>query len=216
MNVGGHVEVARRLHPGRPLVWLGAALPDLAAMGGFRLLGHTTNTAVEKGITLHHRTDEAFHRHPHFTEPMGRLRAVLATDGISRGPARAVSHVGPELLLDGELLREPVLDDSVTNAFDCITGSDDELGSLVLDEHREPWLIHLAKVPTWGLPTDYADPAAIARRLHRILARRPRLAFDSEHVEAIEHRLSVEQTAIVATAPELLDDLEHELSVSAD
>jgi len=212
VNVAGHVAVAMRLHPARPQIWLGAALPDLAAMGRHRLLGSIDNHDVTRGIQLHHRTDEAFHRHLLFTEPMARLRQVLAVDGVSRGPARAVAHVGPELLLDGELLAESIVDSSVKSAFDEIVSLGSTLATLVAVDKQADWLRHLAQVPEWGLPDDYDDPTSVAIRLHRILDRRPRLAFDQALVSPIASRLAAEQTEIVATSEELVASLVAELA----
>lgn len=199
-----------RLAPDEPRVWLGAALPDLGAMGRFRLMGDTPDPGVAAGIALHHATDDAFHRHPTFTEAMARLRSDLASDGVGRGPARAVAHVGPELLIDGFLLEDEQLSVAVNSAFAEIEPLGPALSSLV-ETSGDDWLRHLATVPSWGLPTDYADPHAVAHRLLRILSRRPRLQLDSAHVEAIGNRLSAEQPALNLAIPSLMDDLEGSL-----
>lgn len=210
MNIAGHVTVAMRLAPDAPRVWLGAALPDLGAMGRFRLMGQTADPDVSAGIALHHATDDVFHRHPTFTGAMARLRADLAGDGVGRGPARAVAHVGPELLIDGYLLGDPTVGEAVDAAFAQIEFLGPSLATLV--ESNEPaWERHLAEVPGWGLPTDYADPLAVANRLHRILSRRPRLQLDSGHVEHVGHRLAAEQADLDAAVPELIGDLERSL-----
>lgn len=210
MNIAGHVAVAIRLAPDAPRVWLGAALPDLGAMGRFRLMGHSDDPEVTAGIALHHATDDAFHRHPTFTAAMARLRTDLAADGVGRGPARAVAHVGPELLIDGFLLEEASISDAVDAAFAEIRHLGPSLTTLV-DAAPAAWDHHLAEVPRWGLPTDYADPHAVARRLHRILAARPRLQLDSDHVSGIGDRLAAEQPALDAAVPELITDLERDL-----
>ena len=211
MNIAGHIAVAMRLAPSSPRVWLGAALPDLGAMGRFRLLGDSPDPEVTAGIAIHHATDDAFHRHPLFTEAMARLRSDLDTDGVGRGPARAVAHVGPELLIDGRLLDDHVVLGAVNAAFAEITHVGSALTSLV-ERNSEAWDDHLSRVPLWGLPTDYADPHAVADRLHHILSRRPRLAFSSEQIRAVGFRLAAEQPAIDQKVPELLDDLELTLS----
>lgn len=210
MNVGGHIAVAMRLAPGEPRVWLGAALPDLGAMGRFRLMGDTVDPDVTAGIALHHATDDAFHRHSTFTEAMARLRSDLATDGVARGPARAVAHVGPELMIDGFLLEDDQLSDAIDAAFAEIDELGPALASLV-ETSGDDWMRHLAKVPAWGLPTDYADPHAVARRLHRILAQRPRLQVDAAHIDVIGQRLATEQPTLNLAVPSLIDDLEQSL-----
>lgn len=210
MNVAGHVAVAMRLAPGAPRVWLGAALPDLGTFGGFRLMGDTPDLDVSAGIAIHHATDDAFHRHPTFTEAMAQLRTDLRSDGIERGPARAVAHVGPEMLIDGRLLADPVLDDGIDAAFAEIEPLGPALASLVVTD-TDGWERHLSEIPAWGLPTDYADPHAVARRLHRILHRRPRLAFDATHVDPIGHRLAERQPDLDTAVPQLITDLERSL-----
>lgn len=210
MNIGGHIAVAMRLAPDEPRVWLGAALPDLGAMGRFRLMGDSPDPDVTAGIALHHATDDAFHRHPTFTEAMARLRADLAADGVGRGPARAVAHVGPELMIDGFLLEAEQLNNAVNAAFAEIEPLGPGLGSLV-ETSSDEWLRHLRKVPSWGLPTDYADPHAVAHRLQRILSSRPRLELDRAHVGAIGTRLAAEQPALNLAIPDLIDDLEGSL-----
>ncbi len=211
MNVAGHVAVAMRLHPDRPRVWLGAALPDIGAMGRFRLMGDSADTDVRTGIAVHHATDDAFHRHASFTGVMARLRSDLDDDGIGRGPARAVAHVGPELLIDGRLLDQDDVIDAIDAAFAEIENLGPALSTLV-ERDGEAWGQHLSRVAGWGLPTDYADPQAVARRLHRILLRRPRLAFPDDQVGPIGQRLAAEQPAIDDALPDLVDDLEATLS----
>ena len=211
MNIAGHVAVAMRLAPDAPRVWLGAALPDLGAMGRFRLMGSTPDPDVTAGIAIHHATDDAFHRHPTFTGAMARLRTVLSDDGVARGPARAVAHVGPELLIDGTLLADPAVAEAVDASFAEIEVLGAALASLV-ESDAASWERHLGKVQSWGLPTDYADPHAVAGRMHRILERRPRLSFDPSLVGRIGDRLATEQPGLDAGVPDLISDLESSLT----
>ena len=127
MNFVGHIEVARRLPgapraPGEPSAGfagpggeragylVGAALPDFAAMGRFRLssaaaadgpVGERSRVGLRRGLEVHHRTDDAFHRHRWFREASVAVTERLQADGVARGPAMACGHVGVELLLDG-------------------------------------------------------------------------------------------------------------------
>ena len=209
MNVGGHVTVATAVLQGRgPGFLLGAALPDLAAMGRFRLRGHTTDQAVTAGIAVHHATDDAFHRHPWFVERNRRLAGMLLDAGVDRGAARACSHVGIELLLDGELLADRAIAEAIGSAFDAIVERRHALATLVVADDRLDWLTHLDWLATHHLPSDYDDAVAVARRLYRILARRPRLALNIDHVEIVAETLTDAQPDIKATARSLVDDLE--------
>jgi hypothetical protein len=213
-------------------VLLGAALPDLAAMGGFRLrssrahrvaasvvssaaeapavgaaAGVGAMAALARGITLHHRTDEAFHRHRWFTERNAELYQRLRHAGFERGPARACSHVGTELLLDGELLAQHTVSEATAAALDAIGTCRDDLAPLLRTGEPDRWLAHLERLATHRLPADYNEPDAVAHRLHRIMGRRPRLAFEAALVPALTAALAQHQQGIVTTAVDLVEDL---------
>ncbi|MEL7157341.1 MAG: hypothetical protein AAFN30_12175 [Actinomycetota bacterium] len=210
MNAGGHIAVAAGQESDAGLL-LGAALPDLGAMGGFRLLGRSDDRSVTDGIDLHHRTDDAFHRHPWFTQRNRRLTQRLDDAGLGRGPARACSHVGIELLLDGELMAVPELRHASTRAYDAIDHRLDALDGLVRDDERTRWRRHLQLIARRHLPTDYDQPTAVAARLHRILARRPRLALAAEHIATVAAALADEQPSIADSARDFLVELRAEL-----
>lgn len=207
MNLGGHIAVATSASDD-PVFWLGSALPDLAAIGRFRLLGRTENVALAAGISFHHRTDTAFHRHGWFTSVQGELQSQLTGAGLGRGAARAVAHVGPELLLDGALETANGHQRSALDAIDLVA---DDTQSLVDDDRLAAWTQHLQRVSELGMPRDYDDPAAVAGRLHRILRDRPRLAFEPSQIEAVTVLLAAVQPRIVDTAPDLIADLVAEL-----
>ncbi|MEM9134095.1 MAG: hypothetical protein AAF962_24780 [Actinomycetota bacterium] len=216
MNAGGHIAVAHRLGTfdgdDDSGVNLGAALPDLASIGHFRLRGSTDDDAVSHGIDLHHRTDDAFHQHPWFTGRNRELADRLGADGVGRGPARACSHVGIELLLDGELLRDPTHQAASADAYNGILDRLDDLESLVEAEHRARWRLHLTRVAERHLPDYYDDPQAVAALLHRILSARPRLALPTEHVPVVAAALADVQPDIAATATDLLGQLRAEVA----
>ncbi len=214
MNVGGHIVVAASVAPEEPVVWLGAALPDLGAMGRFRLLGSTPDPEVTRGIAMHHRTDDVFHSHPWFTGLMSRLRASLKEAGLDRGAARAIAHVGPELLLDGELLRRPGQTDAVDTTIRLLDEPElrARLRSLVSPDMATDWIEHLASVAGHPSPPDHHDPHAVAQRLHRILRRRPRLAFDADQVAAAAACLDAEHERLLSGVDELMSDLIRDVS----
>ncbi len=216
VNFVGHIEVARLVGGGRsssPGFLLGAALPDLAAMGRFRLTDRPADPDMAAGVDLHHRTDDAFHRHPLFRSTSSAASTALAEAGLSRGASRACGHVGIELLLDGHLLGDrAVLRSSVEEAM--ATGADraGELIDLVGPEHRAEWHHHLERLTDWPVPDDYHRPDAVARRLQRILSRRPRLRFSADDVGAVATGLAGQAHAVITGAPGLLDDLDRDLT----
>lgn len=178
---------------------LGAALPDLAAMGRFRLRGQrAVDSAISDGISLHHRTDELFHGHPWFLRLQREIGEQLESDGVGRGPARACSHVGIELLLDGELLAAADTVGATSSALRQIDERREEVAALVRPEWRAAWERHLDRLSTDRLPTWYHKPEAVADVLYRMLSRRRRLAFKPELIPTV--------SSVLARAKRLVDD----------
>ncbi len=213
MNLGSHIAVAKYLHPGQPRIWLGAALPDIATIGRIRLLGSTDDEEIQAGIALHHQTDDAFHRDPWFTSRQRRLTDSLRGAGLERGPTRAVAHVGPELLLDGALLQQSDLRDTINLALTQISPSSSILAPLVEGDSTD-WLDHLHRFTGGGIPTDYHDPSAVAARLQRILAHRKRLAFSTNQIDLVAGELAVEADHITRTALDFVADLGEQIASS--
>lgn len=208
----GHADTRRSSAIEVPVVALGAALPDLASMGHFRLLGKARpGSDLAVGIDAHHTTDHHFHRHPWFLELSGDTARRLTDVGLSRGAARACGHVGVELLIDGRLWREGVVRTATRRTFrqlaSLLDGDDAELAGLVVPNRRAAWLTHLERLSTGDPPADQDDPAATAGRLFRILQRRPRLRFDAEHIPLVEATLAQVNPAITARSLTLVDEL---------
>ncbi len=231
MNFVGHIHLAQRyLHNVNPSggdagdgrrgdsydnvgFLLGAALPDFAAMGRFRITERPADPAVRSGIELHHRTDDAFHAHPWFRHLSKSVSTKLEDAGIGRGAARACGHVGVELLLDGMLLEETAeLRDAVERATARSIDQSLGLATAVDIDHRSDWEAHLDSVATWPLPSNYRNPGAVSERLRRILTRRPRLAFDVAHVSIVAMTLAEYQSELEAGAPRLLAELDLSLA----
>ena len=229
MNFVGHIHLARiavgdagpggvdpNQRRGRPAdrgFLVGAALPDIAAMGRFRLAAPSTDRAVRGGIDLHHRTDDAFHRHPWFRRNAKAVTDELDRAGLTRGAARACGHVGVELLLDGRLLHDRSdLGPSVQWTIAELARPDLLLSDLVGPEHRPAWAAHLQAVSAWTLPDDYRLPAAVAERLQRILTRRPRLAFGPDQVATVAAVLTERQPILEADLEEMVTDLSETLA----
>lgn len=179
VNFFGHAVVSRwcAAHPaggeyvGGAAHALGAMLPDFASMCG-GTLATPTEEPLAAGVALHHRTDAVFHHHRHVLELMGELHERLLRAGCGRGPARAGSHIGIELLLDGVLL-----DDGASCALyrEAIAHSPEGVRwREAADEQRFAGLRE--RLLAVGVPLDLRRPRAAALRLVRTLARRPRLA----------------------------------------
>lgn len=216
MNFVGHIAVARMVSGPSAAssgYLLGAALPDLATMGRFRLLGRSDDADVSAGVDLHHRTDDAFHSHRLFRETSSAASAALTEAGLPRGAALACGHVGVELLLDGHLLlRTAGLRAAVEDAIAAAGDRPDALAEMVEPARREEWRHHLDRLAAWSIPDDYDQPAAVANRLHRILNRRRRLRFSTDEIGTVAAGLDRQQQTVVDGARGLLADLESQLS----
>lgn len=202
MNFFGHATVAAWMSDD-PRWVLGAMLPDFASMSRARLRG-ARDGAVTAGIALHHATDEAFHGAPTFLELCGQGAETLEAAGLGRGAARAVAHVGTELLLDGLLL-----DDA--EAARCYRGAvalpREPLGLLFHEGGAARFAALDARLREHDLPEDYRSPERVALRLEPILARRPRLAFAPRERPAVVAYLERTQRALSRAAPLLLAEV---------
>ncbi|MEM7325578.1 MAG: hypothetical protein AAF531_21005 [Actinomycetota bacterium] len=211
MNFVGHVRVAIDQGGDRDRLGflIGAALPDIAAMGRFRLTNRPTDPDVQAGVALHHRTDDAFHGHPWFRDHSAAVTGNLLDAGLPRGAARACGHVGVELLLDGYLLASGTdnLGGTTGEAMAAVNRPEFGLADLVDAEHRPDWGRHLRRTAGWPLPDDYREPAAVAHRLQRILDRRPRLRFDAEQADRVAQILADRRPLLEQGADELLAEL---------
>ena len=201
MNFFGHAAVASwyAAPPARGPTALGAMLPDFQTMSGARTTA-ITDAVVEAGVALHHRTDGVFHRLPVVTGLMRDLFDRLAAAGVSRGPARAASHAGMELLLDGVLVdatdhraayEEALAIDPVPATFD----------------HPEWIAMVLARLRGHGIPYDLRRADAVAMRLVRMTADRPLLAAKGDEPDKIRTVLAAYRTRIEVAAGTVVNAL---------
>jgi hypothetical protein len=213
VNAFGHVVVAHRwAGPTADRGFaLGSALSDLATVGGFRLLGRTDDPQVGAGMVFHHRTDDAFHAHPWFRERSRLAGGALLRSGMDRGPARACAHVGVELLLDGALQAGAEDRNHFGRALEAIPARIDRLAPLVPAGRRHAWRAHLRGLAGVEAPPAHHDPEAVAARLQRICARRPRLWFPEAAVSDVAAVLAELAPGIADTAADLVADLAADL-----
>jgi hypothetical protein len=198
MNVLGHASVALAWGGDDPAFVLGAVLPDLASMVHVRIDRSLLEGPVGDGMRCHIDADAIFHDHPDFRAGSAALRRDLASQGLDRGPVRAIGHAGWELLLDGTLVGSPA-EAAYRRALD--------VGELALHAIAEPdrgrWLGFLGyrrRRPRLR----YDDPTWVAERLHDLLARRPRLRFSREELPAVANVLGAHAGEVAAVGPEVL------------
>jgi hypothetical protein len=194
VNYFGHAAVASWSVPAEPGAVLGAMLPDFCGMCGARIEA-ADEAAVAGGIALHHATDAAFHRLPAVTGLMRELDDELQRAGCARGPRRAVSHIGVELLLDGVLIDEPGYRAAYLSGLahrPALRWREADGGArfaALLDRLRDR-----------GVPDDLRRPEAVAGRVHRVLAHRPLLAPSPGDLGAIRCALAAFQPRIAVAA----------------
>lgn len=203
MNFVGHAAVARRVRSD-PRWILGSMLPDFASMSGTRIVG-ANDPDLTAGIVFHHRTDDVFHRTSTFVALQARGTAELKEQGLGRGPARAVAHVGPELLIDGLLLDEVATREAYLRA---VTGPFPRHPGLRFARGGEARLLRLlARLRRHGVPADYRRPDQVGLRLVRMLAGRPRLALATDDLGVVVPWLEHVRTILEERLPRLMSEL---------
>lgn len=200
MNFVGHAHVALAVRD-EPAFVLGAMLPDFASMCGARLVA-PTHDGIAAGVALHHRTDEAFHACAEFVRLCAATSASLEARGIAWGAARAVAHVGIELLLDGLLLDDAATRDGYLRAVAAL--ADPALSIEVSGRGAARWPAVRERAIVHGLPDAYRDPREVADRLIRILAPRPRLAVDPGQRPVLEEAMWSLRRDVERSAGELV------------
>jgi hypothetical protein len=206
VNYLGHAAVATWRSPEQGFV-LGAMLPDFVTMIGARL-PVVAHAGIEAGVAFHHRTDAVFHQSVEFVELTRAAFAWLLERGVERGRARAVAHVGVELLLDAHLSR----DEAVRRAY---LGAVESGGRRALGRHLS-WANDrdLAgfddlrrRLLARGAPAGEVDAAALALRVRRALDGRARLALDDTMERATRDWVIAAGASVTERAPALVRDL---------
>jgi acyl carrier protein phosphodiesterase len=206
MNFFAHACVAL-WRSDRPRFLLGAMLPDLTNMIGARLRS-VQEPELAAGVAFHHETDAAFHAAPLFLELCTAGTATLGAAGVGRGTARAVAHVGSELLLDGALSRQWAARKAYVCALELAT-RERWVEQLVLESDQSKERLHegLVRLTSAPLPESYAQPDFVVARLRNILAPRPRLAMQPQDLPSVQAFVRSSQPKIVRDWPELLEQV---------
>ena len=129
--------------------------------------------------------------------------------GVGRGTARAVAHVGTELLLDGALSRD---DSRAVQAYRAALeiGTHERLvDHLDLAGSANAQSLHdgLTRLAGAPIPEGYRDVAFVFARLRSILARRPRLAMQESDLARVQQYLQEIQPRVTQLAAELLEQV---------
>jgi acyl carrier protein phosphodiesterase len=213
VNFIGHATVALWTRTSPEFV-LGSMLPDFAGMAGTRLARTGTpaaDDALVDGIALHHRTDDAFHAAAPFVTLLQETLDELTSLGVPRGAARAVAHIGTEMLIDGELLRAPEIGEAYASAL----AVERPLDALFVDPAGGArWTRLRDRLRTYGVPHDYRDPDSVLRRLQVVLQSRPRLALDETSAPRVRANLPALQRKVVIALPLLLQSVREALSTT--
>jgi hypothetical protein len=212
VNFIGHATVA--LWSSRvPAFVLGAMLPDLVGMAGLRLPRELPAGALADGIRNHLLADSLFHADPTFVSLTQATLDRLSGLGVPRGPARAVAHVGVEMLLDGELLGDSAVVEAYAAALDELPG----VRSLFpAADALERWLHLERRLRAHGTPYDYRNTDAVLARLIRVFHGRTRLAIDGQSEQIVRSALPDLQRHVVAQAPLLLASMRRQLENVGD
>lgn len=206
MNFFGHAVVAAVADADERHL-LGSMLPDFEAMLRVPMVA-VRDPHVQRGIDLHHRTDDAFHRNRVFVEIGALALSALTAAGVRRGTARAVGHIGTEMFLDGWLAREQAHVDAYLAALRL------ELGHrLEWEDAGRAFTTLRSRLSNWGAPRDYAKPGFVLARLADALRRRPALAVLDEESARVAEFLPLLRERVEKDAPELLHQVQDALGL---
>jgi hypothetical protein len=195
VNFFGHACVASWYDAGPGFV-LGAMVPDFFSMLGLKPV-RTLDPRLAAGVELHHLTDAAFHSAEPFISLTRTARLALSEAGLARGPARAVAHIGIEILLDEVLVSDERGRDAYIGAL-ALGESAREMLDFQNDEDAARYLSLLGVLASRGAPELPAAPDQVADRIQRALRSRPRLCLD-------EHGPAQVRSWVVAARPEVVE-----------
>jgi len=219
MNFFGHAVIARRKEAARGEVRaefvLGAMLPDFASILRVRP-PHASSHPLREGILFHHATDEAFHGSESFLEFSRQASSYLLERGLSRGSARAVAHVGVELVLDAALAQESAANEAYLSALDAALTNDVQ-GRITWEggAHEIRFQQLCQNLKRRGPLQGDAAPELTAERLRNILAGRPRLALDDAGQSVVRDWVVAARPLILSRAPRLVLEVERRLQTAS-
>jgi hypothetical protein len=161
------------------------------------------------GVAFHHGTDRVFHELPGFQRLSRQAFTWLSRESMPKGPARAVAHMGIEMLLDEVMADEPAARDAYRAALQV------PLAPLLAfaTPHDAERLAGLQDaLLTRGANQLHPPAALVAERICRSLAGRPRLAVDHAGQGLLVSWIIATRPLVTAEAPEVLATLRARLA----
>ena len=204
MNFFGHAFIAVQ-RGGNAAFVLGSMLPDLATMLGTAQPA-SSHPELDAGIRFHHDTDAAFHGAATFVALNRLALSELRASGVRKGTARAVAHVGIELLLDLVLSDSP----RATAGYRCALEAAAELNRWLSWPEQATaarfasLCAELARRPPAAAD---APASAVTRRLHQALAWRPRLCILKQDANAVQSWVDAWYPQVAQARPQLLSEI---------
>jgi hypothetical protein len=163
-----------------------------------------SDRVLARGVAFHHTTDAAFHELPSFVRLSREAFAWLSQRSLPKGPARAVAHIGIEMLLDEVFAEQASAREAYLAALRVPLG---ELMSFPAAPDAER-LAALQKVLLERADGALDPPAQlVAERIRRSLAGRPRLATDDAGQELLVGWVLLTRPLVAAEAPEVFASL---------
>ena len=213
MNLVGHVAVALEPDAAPPSTdfLVGCMLPDLAAIARVRVVRPEGD--LGEGVAFHHACDAVFHESEWFREANRALRDALVDAGVESGPARACSHAGVEMLLDGRLVANTSVDAYARVVLHAVSEGAPELAGLAPAEARDVWVERLQMIGGSLDPARYQDAQFVAERLQRMTAGRRRIELRAEQIDTVTETLRAFQPAITDAAPEVVAMVRREVPI---
>jgi hypothetical protein len=213
VNLVGHVAVA--LAPDEELpptdFLIGCMLPDLAAIVRVRVARATG--VLGSGVAYHHACDGLFHESAWFRSTNRALRDSLLDAGVDTGPARACSHAGVEMLLDGRLVDQPHVAHGARVTLDALHDRAPTLASLAPEPTRTVWVERVQMIGVTLDPERYRDARFVAERLHRMTAGRRRIELPGDQVDVVAATLQEFQVSVADAAADVVAMVRREVPI---
>jgi hypothetical protein len=205
VNFFGHAAIAVRLG-GDPAFVLGSMLPDLSNMVGCRTPA-VHGASIQAGVACHHRADEVFHASSSFRRLSASAFEELTRRGVARGPARAVAHVGVELLFDPALARlVPDTAERCRAAF-AHARSRDRPGIDWPTRANATRFSEVCGALALRVQSGNVTAQLVTERLERILRARPRLAIPAAMLAAVTSWAEGARAPVAGRARFLLEEV---------